>query len=218
MFVTLGDSTPGRIGTVMRSRDAGATWQSVSLPVPPNSAIWTVSIPASAPDTLFAASRYGYLYRSDPVQDAIYDLEVATVQYATRLGTVIAASAGNEHAKIGAGGEVISHGILDVPPGGTDFFGFWQDPGGIPGVVDVGATGNVVKAAKGTCPADSLAAGTHQWCKPKSDAHQPFGVGEKNQLAYYSNYGPRIDVVAPGGARKFNLPNQDRGGTGFEHY
>jgi photosystem II stability/assembly factor-like uncharacterized protein len=65
VFVTLGDSTPGRIGTVMRSRDAGATWQSVSLPVQPNSAIWTVSIPASAPDTLFAASRYGYLYRSD---------------------------------------------------------------------------------------------------------------------------------------------------------
>jgi photosystem II stability/assembly factor-like uncharacterized protein len=65
VFVTLGDSTPGRIGTVMRSRDAGATWQSVSLPVQPNSAIWTVSIPASSPDTLFAASRYGYLYRSD---------------------------------------------------------------------------------------------------------------------------------------------------------
>jgi photosystem II stability/assembly factor-like uncharacterized protein len=65
VFVTLGDSTPGRIGTVMRSRDAGATWQSVSLPVPPNSAMWALSMPASAPDTLFAASRYGYLYRSD---------------------------------------------------------------------------------------------------------------------------------------------------------
>jgi photosystem II stability/assembly factor-like uncharacterized protein len=29
VFVTLGDSTPGRIGTVMRSRDAGGTWQSL---------------------------------------------------------------------------------------------------------------------------------------------------------------------------------------------
>jgi photosystem II stability/assembly factor-like uncharacterized protein len=65
VFVTLGDSTPGKIGTVMRSRDAGATWQSVSLPVPPNSAMWTVGMPASAPDMVFAASRYGYLYRSD---------------------------------------------------------------------------------------------------------------------------------------------------------
>ena len=70
VFVTLGDSTPGRIGTVMRSKDAGATWQSLALPVQPNSAMWTVSIPASAPDTVFAASRYGYLYRSDDGGDS----------------------------------------------------------------------------------------------------------------------------------------------------
>lgn len=70
VFVTLGDATPGRIGTVMRSRDAGATWQSLPLPVQPNSAIWTVSLPASAPDTVLAASRYGYLYRSDDGGDS----------------------------------------------------------------------------------------------------------------------------------------------------
>jgi photosystem II stability/assembly factor-like uncharacterized protein len=70
VFVTLGDSTPGRIGAVMRSTDAGATWQSLGLPVQPNSAMWTVSIPASAPDTVFAASRYGYVYRSDDGGDS----------------------------------------------------------------------------------------------------------------------------------------------------
>ena len=43
--------------------------------------------------------------------------------------------------------------------------------------------------------------------------HQPGGVGKKDQLAYYSNYGPRIDIAAPGGARKFNVPGYDRGGT-----
>jgi subtilisin family serine protease len=43
-------------------------------------------------------------------------------------------------------------------------------------------------------------------------------VGQENQLAYYSNYGPRIDVAGPGGARKFNVPNADRGGTpGFPY-
>ena len=31
VFVTLGDATPGRIGTVMRSRDAGATWETLAL-------------------------------------------------------------------------------------------------------------------------------------------------------------------------------------------
>jgi len=70
VFLTLGDSTPGRIGTIMRSQDAGATWRSLSLPVQPNSAVWTVSIPASDPDTVFAASRYGYLYRSDDGGDS----------------------------------------------------------------------------------------------------------------------------------------------------
>jgi photosystem II stability/assembly factor-like uncharacterized protein len=70
VFVTIGDSTPGRVGTVMRSRDAGATWQSLGLPVAPNSAVWTVSVSAAAPDTVFAASRYGYLYRSDDGGDS----------------------------------------------------------------------------------------------------------------------------------------------------
>jgi len=65
VFLTLGDSTPGRVGTVMRSRDAGATWENLALPGQPNSAVWTVSVAAADPDLTFAASRYGYLYRSD---------------------------------------------------------------------------------------------------------------------------------------------------------
>jgi photosystem II stability/assembly factor-like uncharacterized protein len=88
VFLTLGDTTPGRIGTVMRSRDAGATWQSLGLPVQPNSAVWTVSIPASAPETVLAASRYGYLYRSDDGGDSWRKLwrefgEVSSITYLT---------------------------------------------------------------------------------------------------------------------------------------
>lgn len=33
-----------------------------------------------------------------------------------------------------------------------------------------------------------------------------YGVGRKDQLSYYSNYGQRIDVSAPGGARNYNVP------------
>jgi photosystem II stability/assembly factor-like uncharacterized protein len=88
VFLTLGDTTPGRTGTVMRSRDAGATWQSLGLPVQPNSAVWTVSVPASAPDTILAASRYGYLYRSDDGGDSWRKLwrefgEVSSIAYLT---------------------------------------------------------------------------------------------------------------------------------------
>src|SRR5262249_17773410 len=70
VFLTLGDSTPGRVGTIMRSKDAGDTWHSLGLPVQPNSAVWTVSLSAAAPDTVFAASRYGHLDRSDDVGDS----------------------------------------------------------------------------------------------------------------------------------------------------
>ena len=156
----------------------------------------------------------GYLDRSDPEQDAIYQAYVDVVAYARSKGTTIVAAAGNEHTRIGAGGQVISHGILDVPPGRHGLLRpIGRIPGGIPGVVDVAATGNVVDAPSASCPPDSLAAGNHQWCKPASDAHQATGIGLQNQLTYYSNYGPRIDVAAPGGARKFNVPAADRGGT-----
>jgi len=154
----------------------------------------------------------GYLDRTDPNQEAIYQGYINVVNYARSKGTLIVASAGNEHLRIGAGGQVLSHGPLTTP-GSTfaDYYGLWQNPGGVPGVVDVAATGNVVNATSTSCPGGTT--GTSATCKPHSDAHQPFGTGLLNQLSYYSNYGPRIDFAAPGGARKFNLPVWDRGGT-----
>jgi hypothetical protein len=155
----------------------------------------------------------GYLDRSNPDEDLIYQLYLQAVSYANAHGTTIVASAGNEHVRVGAGGQVLSHGELTAPPGGDDLFGLWENPGGVPGVIDVSSTGNVVNAPSATCPADSLASGGFDWCKPTSDAHQSAGIGQPNQLAYYSDYGPRIDLAGPGGARKFNLPVWDRGGT-----
>ncbi len=93
----------------------------------------------------------GYLDRSDPGQNAIYKQYVAAVKYAKRAGTTIVAAAGNEHLRIGAGGKVLSHGPLTTP--GTaprefqDYYGLYETPGGIPGVVDVSSTGNLVNAS-----------------------------------------------------------------------
>ncbi len=155
----------------------------------------------------------GYLDRSDPDQNLIYKQYVAAVQYAKRFGTTIVAAAGNEHVQVGAGGKVLSHGSLTTPGDPLDdLFGLYETPGGIPGVVDVASTGNVVNASSPSCdfgaerPVNAV-------CKPASDPHQQFGAGLNDQLAYYSDYGPRIDVAGPGGARKFNLPNFDGGGT-----
>jgi subtilisin family serine protease len=50
-------------------------------------------------------------------------------------------------------------------------------------------------------------------------ADDPFArgmhVGARDQLAYYSSYGSRIDLAAPGGARRFNLPGWDGGDDNF---
>jgi len=154
----------------------------------------------------------GYLDRSDPDQDAIYQTYVNVVRYARSKGTLIVAAAGNEHTRIGEGGRVLSHGSLTLPGDPVvDLYGQYETPGGIPGVVDVSSTGNVVMAASASCDPSTI--GANATCKPTSDAHQPLRPGSTDQLAYYSNYGPRIDIAGPGGARKFNVPNADRGGT-----
>ena len=159
-----------------------------------------------------------YLDRSNHDQDVLYRLYRAAVKHARKRGTTIVAAAGNDHVRVGRYGRVTSHGSLTTP--GTtavDLHGLWQVPGGLHGVIDVAATNNVVNAPSLGCsagttgtPSDPFALAS---CKPMSDPHQPTGVGRINQLTYYSNYGERIDVAAPGGARKFNVPGYDRGGT-----
>jgi len=74
VYITLGDATPGRTGVVLRSSDTGRTWTSLALPQAPNSAMWVVHTPPSAPNTVFAGSRYGYLYRSDDGGDGFRKL------------------------------------------------------------------------------------------------------------------------------------------------
>ncbi|MFI5267059.1 MAG: WD40/YVTN/BNR-like repeat-containing protein [Chloroflexota bacterium] len=64
-WATLGDATPGRTGSLARTADAGETWDFVDMPVPPNSAMWVVRMQPDTPELVLAASRYGYLYRSD---------------------------------------------------------------------------------------------------------------------------------------------------------
>ena len=170
----------------------------------------------------------GYQETESAAGRLIYRQYVDAVNYARRKGTQIVASAGNEHVRVGAGGRVLSHGQLAIPgdpaEAWPDLFGTFELPGGIPGVVDVSATGRLVNRASATCPPgtigsnDPKAPNPNATCKPASDRHQARGQGKGDQLAYYSNYGPRIDVAAPGGARKFNLPNFDRGGTpGFPY-
>jgi lantibiotic leader peptide-processing serine protease len=176
----------------------------------------------------------GYTDISTPEGAAVYQAYINAVRYARSKGTIIVASAGNEHVRVGAGGRVRSHGQLSTP-GDTaedwpDLFGRVELPGGAPGVIDVSSTGRLVVPSSFTCPPGTIGdpgdpdadpavpPNFNATCKPRSDRHHAAGQGLTNQLAYYSDYGPRIDIAGPGGARKFNLPNFDRGGTpGFPY-
>lgn len=130
---------------------------------------------------------------SDPL---LWQAYKQLVSYMLRHGTLVVAASGNDHARLDATGQVVSHGTLaDVVVGKSplnDFYGFTEAPGGVPGVVAVAALNRVT--AGGT-PADTT--------------YGQYGVGRTDQLSYFSNYGTRIDVSAPGGARNFNVPSFD---------
>ena len=164
----------------------------------------------------------GFTDISTPEGALIYQAIIDAVAYARSKGTIIVASAGNEHVRVGAGGRILSHGATTTP--GTppedfiDPFGQVQLPGGAPGVVDVAATNRVNVPSSASCPPGTIGdpgppPSFNATCKPTSDRHHAAGPGKQNQLSYYSNFGPRIDLAGPGGARKFNLGNYDRGGT-----
>jgi lantibiotic leader peptide-processing serine protease len=155
-------------------------------------------------------------FAADDAQD--YLLWVDAANYCNAKGTAIFAAAGNEHIQLNrvnatVGGRALSgigqvdagpNGIASVLPGATsltkgaeDLRGWLETPAGVPGVIAVSATNNQIGAF------DSVAVN-----------HWPTALtGKTDQLTYYSNYGSRIDIAAPGGARKFNIPRAD-GGSG----
>src|SRR5499425_1114263 len=65
IFLGFGDFTPGSSGAIARSNDLGKSWRLLPLSVEPNSTVWTFGTNSDDSNILFAASRYGYLYRSD---------------------------------------------------------------------------------------------------------------------------------------------------------
>jgi subtilisin family serine protease len=149
-----------------------------------------------------------------------YFLWVDAVDYCRSKGTTIVASAGNEHVRnlsetvtlTGLSGTRTLHGAgvvssaqnegVSAVPGDTqleryvnDFRGMMVGPGGVPGVIMVSSSGNTIAPSEGNV----------------LDAFAPPAAvqGTQDNLAYYSSYGERVDVSAPGGARKYGVPKFD---------
>jgi subtilisin family serine protease len=154
-----------------------------------------------------------------------YFLWQDAVNYCRSKGTAIVASAGNEHVRnlrgtvkltgfsgtrtiTGAGivSTAPAEGINAFPgdPGlqryGNDYRGMLETPAGVPGVIMVSALGNTIADPAGNVvPQYAPGAGV---------------AGTQDNLAYYSSYGERVDLSAPGGARKYGVPKFDtRPGT-----
>ena len=115
------------------------------------------------------------------------------VDYLRRRGTLVIAAAGNEHVRLDQDGRVISAGSLAFRSASSDpandLRGLSEVPGGVPGVIAVASVNRVT--GRGT-DGETL--------------YGQYGVHARDQLTYYSSYGDRIDVSAPGGARFFNIP------------
>lgn len=157
----------------------------------------------------------GYVNPADPFGAEDYLLFTDAVSYCRSQGVAVFAAAGNEHVRVdrvdltlggrtleGVGRVVLgAEGFATASPGSDslvryDLHGLLEVPAGVPGVEMVSATANAIGAAPAAVPL--------RW-----QDH----VGARDQLAYYSNYGPRVDLAAPGGARRYQIPGYD-GGAG----
>ena len=75
MFVGNGDLIPGTTGAVQRTKDAGESWEPVSLPVKPNSVIYSMGTHEERPNVIIAASLLGYVYVSEDGGDSWQKLQ-----------------------------------------------------------------------------------------------------------------------------------------------
>jgi photosystem II stability/assembly factor-like uncharacterized protein len=70
LFVANGDGAAGETGTVQRSQDRGHTWETLRLPVVPNTPIWTFATHAANPDLLLTCSHSGQVFVSEDAGDS----------------------------------------------------------------------------------------------------------------------------------------------------
>jgi subtilisin family serine protease len=168
----------------------------------------------SSPDVdVVNMSIEGYLDPEDEFDADDYLLVTDAVAYCRAHGVPVFAAAGNAHVRVervsaNVGGRRLDgvgrvargpEGIASVTPGSGslaafDLRGLLEVPAGIPGVTMVSSTANAIGAAPASVPL--------RWRDH---------VGARDQLAYYSNYGSRVDLAAPGGARRYEIPGYDGG-------
>ncbi|GCE45789.1 subtilase family protein [Thermosporothrix hazakensis] len=118
------------------------------------------------------------------------------VRYLLDHNTLVVAAAGNEHVNLDKDGRVLNKSsvgyAVQANNPANSLYGTREVPAGLPGVIAVAAINRITAIGQ-----------------PGETRHGQFGAGKRDQLAFYSNYGGRIDLAAPGGARNYNVPQFD---------
>jgi BNR/Asp-box repeat len=70
LYAGCGETTTGEKGHVLRSTDAGQTWETLKLPAPANSTIWGLATHPAEADRVLAFSLFGEVYVSDDAGDS----------------------------------------------------------------------------------------------------------------------------------------------------
>ena len=70
LFVANGDAARGEAGTMQRSKDRGQSWETLPLPVVPNTPMWTFATHVAEPDLMVTCSHYGQVLISEDAGDS----------------------------------------------------------------------------------------------------------------------------------------------------
>src|SRR2546427_46280 len=70
IFAACGDSAIGSSGNLQRSTDGGQSWQTLPLPVEPNSPLYGFAVNAAHPDRILSYSLFGEIYASEDAGDS----------------------------------------------------------------------------------------------------------------------------------------------------
>jgi photosystem II stability/assembly factor-like uncharacterized protein len=62
LFAGCGETTTGETGAVLRSHDAGETWEKLSLPARPNATMWGLATHSADPGRIVAFTLFGEVY------------------------------------------------------------------------------------------------------------------------------------------------------------
>ena len=70
LFVANGDAAAGETGSLQRSKDRGRSWETLPLPVVPNTPIWTFAMNRADPNLILTCSHYGQVFISEDGGDS----------------------------------------------------------------------------------------------------------------------------------------------------